>query len=362
VSGGVWTTLGIPLVVAVCAALVAAGCTGVGPKTVARDRFDYVSAISESWKRQNLLNLVKMRYADAPVFMDVTSVISQYAVEGEINLSATWADSPIGNSQSVGGTGRYTDRPTITYSPVAGERFTRSYMTPIPLSGVLFMLQSGYSADLVMRICVHTINGIENQYGGLATGKAADPRFLELIQAMRRLQEAGGLGMRVRPEGDTRAIVMFFRQAPDPAFASDLQTIRELLGLDPEAREFEVVYGSFPANGKEIAILTRSMLQVTIDFSSFIDVPAAHVQEGRVMLAKTTLAGEEQGFPRLVRIRSSESRVEDAYAAVRYRDHWFYIDDRDYVSKVIFYFYMLLSSLTETGGQAAAPIVTVPTN
>ena len=56
--------------------LLFAGCTGIGPPTVDRDRFDYVSAISESWKRQTLLNLIKVRYLDAPVFMDVASVIS----------------------------------------------------------------------------------------------------------------------------------------------------------------------------------------------------------------------------------------------------------------------------------------------
>ncbi len=53
-----------------------AGCVAVGPPTVARDRLDYVSAISESWKRQTLLNLLKTRYYDAPVFMDVASVIN----------------------------------------------------------------------------------------------------------------------------------------------------------------------------------------------------------------------------------------------------------------------------------------------
>jgi hypothetical protein len=47
--------------------LLFAGCTGIGPPTVDRDRFDYVSAISESWKRQTLLNLIKVRYLDAPV-------------------------------------------------------------------------------------------------------------------------------------------------------------------------------------------------------------------------------------------------------------------------------------------------------
>jgi hypothetical protein len=37
------------------------GCASIGPGTVARDRFDYVTAISDSWKSQMLFNLVKLR-------------------------------------------------------------------------------------------------------------------------------------------------------------------------------------------------------------------------------------------------------------------------------------------------------------
>jgi len=47
---------------------VPGGCVSVGPGTIDRDRFAYTDAISESWKRQMLLNLVKIRYADAPIF------------------------------------------------------------------------------------------------------------------------------------------------------------------------------------------------------------------------------------------------------------------------------------------------------
>jgi len=31
--------------------LLVSACTAIGPPTVARDRFDYVNAMSESWKR-----------------------------------------------------------------------------------------------------------------------------------------------------------------------------------------------------------------------------------------------------------------------------------------------------------------------
>ena len=62
------------------------GCASIGPGTVTRDRFDYVTAISDSWKSQMLFNLVKLRYGDAPVFLDVASVINQYLVEGVVRV------------------------------------------------------------------------------------------------------------------------------------------------------------------------------------------------------------------------------------------------------------------------------------
>lgn len=82
--------------------LLLAGCSGIGPSTVTRDRFDYINAISESWKRQILLNLVKLRYFDAPVFLEVTSVINQYSVEGEVNLGAAWNNPLSRNSRPSG--------------------------------------------------------------------------------------------------------------------------------------------------------------------------------------------------------------------------------------------------------------------
>jgi hypothetical protein len=59
----------------VLAAPAISGC-GVGPRTVAPDRFDYTEALSASWKQQMLVNMVKLRYGDTPVFLDVASVIN----------------------------------------------------------------------------------------------------------------------------------------------------------------------------------------------------------------------------------------------------------------------------------------------
>ncbi len=346
------------LILAIMALILLAGCTGIGPGTVARDRFDYVNAISNSWKRQMLLNLVKIRYVDVPVFLDVASIINQYAVEGEINLGADWADI---NSQTLGASGKYTDRPTITYSPLIGEKFYRSLMAPIPVRGLLFLIEADYPVDFLFRVGVQTINGVENRSGAEMMVKSADPRFVRLLAALRRIQSSGALGMRIKPKGKQKAIVLFFRGKHSSEVIEDLKTIREILGLKQDGKEFLVFYGSLAENDQEIAILTRSMLDIMVELGSYIEVPAKDIEEGGVR-ASVHVKDSELLIPPLIRIRSGESKPDRAYVSVLYEEHWFWIENTDFDSKRTFSFLMLLFSLTETGDKAAAPIITVPTN
>ena len=51
---------------------------------------------------------------------------------------------PSSISPNVGVRGRYTDRPTITYDPLMGAKFTRSLIAPIPMAGILVLIQAGY--------------------------------------------------------------------------------------------------------------------------------------------------------------------------------------------------------------------------
>ena len=72
--------------VVLAASVAAGGCTHVGPKSVTVDRFDYAAAIGESWKQQTLLNIVKLRYMDLPVFLDVSSIVAGYSMETSGNV------------------------------------------------------------------------------------------------------------------------------------------------------------------------------------------------------------------------------------------------------------------------------------
>jgi hypothetical protein len=61
----------------------------------------------------------------------------------------------------------------------------------------------------------------------------------------------------------------------------------KLLGLDPEASEFSIVYGSVAANDKEIAILTRSVLEIITDLSSMsMSRPSMWSKSARFLLPR----------------------------------------------------------------------------
>ena len=139
----------------------------------------------------------------------------------------------------------------------------------------------------------------------------------------------------------------------------ELALVQKILRVSLVDDELDVILGSMPKNDREIAIQSRSMLQIIIELASHIDVPAKDLAEGRVYMAPKA---SFPGFPDLITIHSDDEHPADSYAAIRYRNHWFWIDDHDLDSKRMFAFTMLLFSLTETGGSEQAPIVTVPTN
>src|SRR5208283_5701000 len=104
--------------------LALTGCQSIGPATVPRDRSDYSSSIGDSWKRQTLLNIVKLRYVDPPIFVDVGQIVAGYQFSTSANVGAGWASASSvtpNRALTVGVQGLYTDRPTITHVPLTGN-------------------------------------------------------------------------------------------------------------------------------------------------------------------------------------------------------------------------------------------------
>jgi hypothetical protein len=338
------------------------GCTHIGPKTIPVDRFDYSTAVADSWKQQTLLNVVKMRYMDVPVFVDVASIVGGYSLQTGVSIGGTLSSSKAvqGDFGTLGGQAIYTDRPTITYVPLTGEKFLKGLLAPIDPKNIFFMMQSGYAADFLLALTVESLNGVRNRSVGGGVIREADPDFARALQLLREVQAAGAVGMRVEEdESKGSTAVLFFRRDDVSAeVAEKAREVRRLLGLPAEQQRFNLIYSPARGGEGELAVSSRSMLQILGAFSTYMDVPEEHLQDHSAVPAfeHATAEAEQQ----VARIRSGKDKPATSFAAVNYRGYWYWIDDGDLLTKraltAVIYFF----TLAETGGNEKLPLITIP--
>jgi len=337
-----------------------AGCSAFGPTTIPRDRFDYSGALAESWKNQMLLNLVKMRYFDLPVYLEVGQIVSGYTLETSANVGGEVGNSAAGTDfLDLGVSGRYTDRPTITYSPQTGQKFLESFLTPIHPAKILSLVQSGFAADFILRLGVESLNGLRNDPVNVGSTHKADPEFFRVLALLREIQDAGAVGLKVdEPQGDKPATVLFFRRERiPPEVRAKIDEARGLLGLSPGQFNFRLVRSPLKGGPGELSLATRSLAKVMAALAFGIEIPPAHVQR-RLTPPLTAL---EPGKDALLRVHSGPDKPVDAYVAVPYEGAWFWIAHDDGRAKRTFSSILFLFTLADSGGKEQQPVLTIPT-
>lgn len=352
------------LIVAGALTLALAGCQSIGPHTVTTDRFDYSTAIADSWKQQTLLNIVKLRYQDLPVFVDVSSIVAGYSLQTGITMAGTLSSTKAvqGDFSSAGASAIYTDRPTITYTPLTGQKFLRGLITPIDPKNIFFMLQSGYAADFVLALTVESLNGVRNRSTSAGGVTDAEPDFVRALQLLREVQMAGAVGMRVQENKDkTATAVMFFRRDNVSSEIVDKAAeIRRLLKMPADQQQFNLVYSPAVGGPGELAVGSRSMLQIMMAMASYTAVPASDLKEGRALPSLLSASDTNNVNTDPVKIKCSSDKPANAFAAVQYRDQWFWVDDRDWRTKRAFTAIMFLFTMAETGADERLPLITIP--
>jgi hypothetical protein len=332
---------------------------------VVRDRTDYGSSIGNSWKEQTLLNIVKLRYSDMPIFLEVAQVIAGYQLQSAIGGSFTGGNfnagliGPFTASGTATAGSTYTDRPTVVYSPLTGVDFLKRLMTPIPPTSVMFVLQAGYPAERTMPIMLDSINGLTN--GSNRSKRPADPRFMRLIRIVSEAQLANTIEVRIdRSKGNSETSVMVFPPMKNPEAITRRNEIVKLLGLKPDLEEVKVYYGAYSGKDDEIDMKTRSMLEIMLEYAATVQVPDSDLAEGRASPGAVSSRPEEPRSGPPMRIQVGETPPKDAYVAAEYNHRWYWIADTDIQSKTTFGIVMLLFSISETGIKGAAPVITIP--
>jgi hypothetical protein len=190
-----------------------------------------------------------MRYGDAPNFIEVSSIISSYAFQGQLAASAQLSSNltpqnPF-NLTTLGASATYLDRPTITYTPLTGDKFAKSLLQPIPPSAIFQLIQAGYPADYILQMTVHAINGIQNRSSIDGNAREAHPDFYPLLDALRRLQLAGSISVRLEKHDDAEVGALILTGAQSPQVRADMQFVDETLRVKSGKNgELRIVFGA----------------------------------------------------------------------------------------------------------------------
>jgi hypothetical protein len=353
-------------------ALVGGCTTGLGPKAVRSERPSYNQQIVRSGDEQMLLNLVRIRYNDTPLFLELGSVVASYGYDAGISAGGTVSPTP-GSSQATLGTAlSYSEHPTVTYSPLTGDQFAERMLSPIPLDSLMLFAQSGWNVERLLLVTALRVNDVFNSTTSTGPTPERAPQyeaFVEFTERFRRLQQAGLVELNWERKGhETNA------PGRDPHFwigmpadtnsplAADVTTVRRMLKLPSGRDDFSLSAFPFKRQHDELGIRCRSLLGVLYFLSTAVVPPAPHAKAGLL-----TITRDDNGQPfdwskftgKVMTIYSRKDRPPDAAVAVPYRGWWFYIADNDQNSKTTFSLLNILFQLQATTASGKSPVLTL---
>jgi hypothetical protein len=402
--------------------LTATGCS-FGPRALEDSHGRYNTALKQVFEEQLLLNLVRVRYNDDPVQLDVSSIAAQYELSSRIEAQ------PFFNSQAARVTGpppyetftsilpfanlSGSNRPTLSLTPLLDPDTIRSLFRAGTLDGIIFLAESGWPVATVFRLWVDYLNGVPNAVA--ATGPPRDVaspfrEFRRAVELLQVLQDRGdlrfvreekfvelgapfpaanltpallmeaehnGYEYRARPDNTwvlvKRDHTLQLRINPTVAGCPEMLELAALLHLTPGATTFEVTVGVpdlFPSERTgatmTLNLFPRSTVQTLFYLSYGVEIPQEHLQSG---VARQALAPEgnaldwtEEATAGLFTVHSCKQlcRPANAWVAVKYRGYWFYIDDRDNDSKITFTFMMVMTRANLLVGPKTSPTLTLP--
>ncbi len=365
-----------------CALLIAAalflisGCAARGARRVPGDRFDYNGAIAQSTREQMLLNIVRSRYLEVPVFLTVSSVLTQYEYDSSLGLTGilkfgggtSW-DTGIGDTNL-----RFSERPTITYLPVEGQEFAAHLLSDIPAEIIFAAAQAGWPVDVFMRIAIQRLGAAENMsFGEIPASGDSDSktqvesdlkklkRFERMINLIFILSDNEVIEVQGVEEDDNSERHLIIAEEVPEDLRPRLNELRQLIGLGNRNR-FRITDRVTNLKDDEISIQTRSVMAMMEFMARGVEVPLEHLEDGWVIdYGLQTSEGETAKALIPFKMHSSKSRPENVFAAVRFRDYWYYIDHADITSKRALSLIIVLFRLQAPTPSGAAPILTLPT-
>jgi len=349
-------------ILACCVCCLMAACTVVGPREISSGRLAYNEAISATDNQQMLMVLIHNRYGERGHLLTVASVTANVSVTTSAGVQAGFGNTSNYRGNLVPFTGGviYEENPTISYVPVSGERYLQQLTMPISITLLTQISRSLTDPAMALTTLVSAVNGIYNPDFYFSPDDE-DKRFERFVDLVSKLTLAHRLNW-VQSADDEKQFSVVIDQSKEK-HAVLTRELLALIGLNPGdyAGPRVVIPVSLSLNGAQtgtMGVTTRSVWDLVEILSARIAVPA--LDENNGVVAPSPPPGR---LGQKVHVSYSETEPEHAYIAVEFREGWFYIDERDLLTKEYFKLLGSLWSLTMANASkhsAAAPLLTVP--
>ncbi len=391
-----------------------AGISGcLGPKAVRYTRLRYNEVVRDTNDEQLLINIVRLRYADSPVFIDLPNITSQFEVAGGGNYLGGYGNQT--NAPASLGFGQMSlrDTPTLSYHPREGREIAKALLTP--LSADLFIVvNGGANLEQLLLFSINDINDVSNAYRAttllpkvpddnttflrgirilaslrdrdateLAFGTldeaddSSDPMAKSTVKARDLLEAArDGYVYRADPKEEVKLLKrekgLYLKIRPAYVDSPEMQEAAKIFHLTPGLSKYRIKSELSdevnqklpkPLESDTIYMNLRSVLQIMTFLSRGVCVPEEHVVSG---IAPVTLDqnGQPYDWTHVTAgnflVHAQKHRPRDSEVAVPYRGYWFYIAATDVSSRATLAILEMVFALQESGDRAVGPLLTLP--
>lgn len=274
------------------------------------DFTDFNTILQGNQSQQMLLNLVRMRYRETPLFMQAGSLTASY--ESSISADSS-ASIPSGDPTSIdiGGSYKFSSKPTITYTPIEGKEYVQQFMAEITPQTFAMLVRSGWPISKLGHLLIAsvTLESGERVIGRLSA--ESYPKFQEFIKTLKHAEDQDELTIVGRKDG-----------------GMDVQ-----IGAVTFAME---------------RIQFRSLFSAMFNASKDVQIPEQH--------SSWVKAGEGTDE---INIRVSDRAPADALVSVEYAGVYYSIANNDLRSKDTLALLIQLSRI-QSGPSGQAPVITIP--
>jgi len=289
-------------------------------KALRSDYTSYNQTIHFNQSQQMLLNLVRLKYRELPLFLKVGALSASYTFEasGGVDLGSVGGAKIYG--LDLGSS--YSTRPTITYTPLEGDTYVKQVLTEVDPDAFVLLVRSGWRVDLLCHVLVERIDTFVNH--------PDDPGyqdFRDICSKLRAAQKQGELD---------------FVKLKEEVYLKVVTDRSDIEGALPGNKEGELLV---PFRHFQL----RSFLDIMFFLGQNTLVPEEH--ENQV---------KESAGNGWMNIRSTASKPDNALVWVKHNGYFFSILKDDIQTKDTFALLKLLYQMQAGDVVTVQPILTLP--